>query len=121
MRNRQPERQGSRMSDRQLARAATSGRRLTVHFHNDEPLYGYLVGSDDFHWLVAHRNVSYDHQVTLVHKGSTPRIDIAPHPTLDNEDPEYAAFVRQIGAGFWSFCTDNFLPTAPATRQEQSA
>lgn len=98
------------MSDRQLARAATSGRRLTITFHTGEPITGYLVGSDDFHWLIAH--IAYagaDPQVTLVHKGSAPRIDICPYPTLDNENAEYQAFVVQIGAGFWSFCDEQYL------------
>lgn len=108
------------MSDRQLARAATSGRSLTVHFLNDEPLTGYLVGSDDFHWLVAH--IPHEHakpQVTLVHKGSAPRIDISPHPTLENEAPDYQAFAYQIGAGFWSYCDENYLGKTPSASTSQ--
>lgn len=111
----QEERQGSRMSDRQLARAATSGRRLTITLQTGDSLMGYLVGSDDFHWLIAHmRHEHAEPQVTLIHKGSTPRIDISPSPTLHNEDEDYQAFVQQIGAGFWAFCTDTFLPPNPA-------
>lgn len=85
--------------------------------HTGDTLQGYLVGSDDFHWLLAHKD-EYIPQVTLIHKGSTPRIDISPSPTLDSEDAKYQAFVRQIGAGFWSFCTDTFLP--PASKPMES-
>lgn len=110
------------MSDRQLARAATSGRSLTISFHTGDPLYGYLVGSDDFHWLVAHIDDHRDHQVTLVHKGSAPRIAISPLPTLDDEDVTFRSFVSQIGQGFWNFCNSTYLgKSAEAThpRQEQ--
>lgn len=119
------ERQGSRMSDRQLARAATSGRHLIFHFLHGEPLTGYLVGSDDFHWLVAHHEGS-QYQVTLVHKASSPRITISPSPTLANQDADYQAFVRQIGAGFWSFCDQTYFGKTPPKstskpRQEPAA
>jgi hypothetical protein len=109
------------MSDRQLARAATSGRRLTVLLHTGDSIRGYLVGSDDFHWLVAHLDPTCGPQVTLVHKGSAPRIDISPSPTLSGEDQDYQAFVKQIGAGFWSFCTETFLPTNPAAALENAS
>lgn len=113
------------MSDRQLARAATSGRRLTFHFLGGEPLYGYLVGSDDFHWLVAHTE-NNQFQVTLVHKASSPRIAISPHSTLANEDPDYQGFVKQIGEGFWRFCDETYFGKTPSKsaskpRQEPAA
>lgn len=119
---REDERQGSRMSTRQMARAATSGRLLTFRFQDSEIVEGYLVGSDDFHWLVAHQPDEKP-RISLIHKGSTYRIDISPDPELDNENDALKAFVVRIGRGFWLFCDQTYLgKTDPAnTIQEQAS
>lgn len=110
------------MSDRQLARAATSGRRLTFRLPADEAVEGYLVGSDDFHWLVAFLGDTYLPEITLIHKGSASRIDISPAPTLDDENPSYREFVTRIGRGFWLFCDKTYLgKTDPANTLEQAS
>jgi hypothetical protein len=113
------------MSDRQLARAATSGRSLTFHLNDKSHLTGYLVGSDDFHWLVAHDSWSNDYfegRLTLVHKGSATMISIAPTPTLADEGDSYQEFVNRIGGGFWAYCNKTYLgqtgPTTPTPAPE---
>jgi hypothetical protein len=61
-----------------------------------------------------------------VHKASSPRITISPHSTLTNEDPDYRAFVSQIGEGFWRFCDETYFGKTPPKktpnpRQEPAA
>lgn len=87
---------------------------------------GYLVGSDDFHWLVAVNDPdSLEYLLELVHKASAPRIRIAPQPDLHTETKTFQNFVSQIGQGFWNFCNKNYLgkhvpAEETASRQEQT-
>lgn len=99
-----------------MARAATSGRSLAFFSVGTVmPLEGYLVGSDDFHWLVVHSEED-GYPVSLVHKGSTTRITISPKPTLYAEPTEYQDRVRQIGTGFWEYCDKTYNPKPATTK-----
>lgn len=106
------------MSDRQIARAATSGRSLTFGFIGAESLTGYVVGMDDFHWLVAHHTETSKPTISLVHKGSAALITISPESDL--LDSGIKPFVERIGRGFFDFCTTTFLPPASSTLEKAS-
>ena len=95
---------------------------MTFRLPDNEGIEGYLVGSDDFHWLVAHLGDTYLPQITLVHKGSASSITISPAPTLDDETTSYQEFVTRIGRGFWLFCDKTYLgKTDPANTLEQAS
>lgn len=112
------DRQGSRMSDRQMARAATSGRRIRFAFTGLDPISGYLVGSDDFHWLVATFN-QQSPEICMVHKGSAVLITLSPDPALSNEDQDYQDFVERIGRGFFDFCDETYFSKTKAATKPQ--
>lgn len=99
------------MSDRQIAYAATSGRKVTFTVvHQEQPIVGYVVGSDDYHWLVADPSGEGDVVTTsLVHKGLAPVATISPVSTLENEPPAVRAAVEGIGRGFWLFCDREYF------------
>lgn len=99
------------MSTKQMARAAADERLVIVWFSDTETLRGFLVGMDDFHWLLAHvegRSVC----TTLVHK-TAPRIQIG-RKTLD--DLGYEAHlvdeIRSIGQSFFNYCRTTILGQA---------
>lgn len=97
------------MSSKQIARAAVKGQRIRFVFNaNIDPIHGYVVGQDDFHWLVAHLD-NNTHKITLIHKGSAALLTISPEPTLRNEDADTQAFVEKAGRGFWLWCDKNYF------------
>jgi len=105
------DRAGSAMSTKQMAYAAVAGRRLTVHIPGCPPLFGYLVGMDDFHWLVAeiHEGRPQPQVSThLVHK-SAPRIRIDHEASLSDESTAAQALVNEIGGSFFAHCQDKIL------------
>jgi hypothetical protein len=105
------DRRGSFMSDRQLARAAVDGKKITFKIIASEYSYevmGYVVGMDDYHWLVA-VPVAEGARLTLVHKGSADVINIPRDPHLNDEKPHVQEDVRAVGTDFWSFCRRNYL------------
>lgn len=72
------------MSTKQIATSVLGGRK--VNFRTLQgPIEGYVVGADDYHWLVAVVQGSGPKVIThLVHK-SAPLITLARQPTLDEE------------------------------------
>lgn len=95
---------GSEMSRKQLGRAAADGKLITFHRSEYGPVTGYLVGMDDFHWLV----VSTQQEQLLVHKGLTPSLLIHPESTLQGSTIE--SLVNEIGSAFRSYCMREFAP-----------
>lgn len=107
------------MSSKQMAYAANAGTRLTFHFA-DERIHGYLVGMDDYHWLVAEVQTSGDQDsVTthLVHKGSVRRVRIHKEDLLSAERPAVQAEINGVGGPFFAWC-EKFLSRKP---QQQDA
>ena len=97
------------MSTKQMARAGFDGSRLSFHFDREDVLNGYLVGMDDYHWLVAsvsHPNDGREQTVEthLVHKGSVARVRIHKHALLTQEPEPIKAEVESIGGAFFAFC-----------------
>jgi hypothetical protein len=84
------------MSTKQISRAAVDGRRLRFIFA-DRTIEGYVVGLDDYHWLVA----PYDSdELNLVHKGSASLVVFTAH-TLNDEDPATQERVTKVGQAYW--------------------
>jgi|SRR5882757_1653680 len=111
---------GSVMSDKQMARAAVEGRRLIFRTVAFTPLDGYVVGMDDFHWLIASPG-ELEHEpvfTTLVHK-TCPLISFTDTFLVDEPEPDRKR-IQQIGRAFWEFCAISGL-TRPTNHQESQS
>lgn len=116
-----PGRTGSSMSNRQMAYAATRGRKATFQWlrltTEDRPhrISGYVVGADDFHWLIAEPQLDHDgpedHRVVthLIAKGRCEIVTLSPEPTLEDEPPAIKVAVEELGRGFRSFCEKTYF------------
>lgn len=71
------------MSRKQLARTVADGRLVTFRFSEGGAFTGYLCGMDDYYWLVLQPEAP--HTLEILHKGSFPRISIAPESTYEEE------------------------------------
>lgn len=102
-------RAGSIMSSKQMARAAVNGNRITVLFlSSDTSVSGYVVGMDDFHWMLA---VPQQNEVetVLIHKGGPDLVRIDRVHLLSHESHWVADEVHRIGGPFFDFCERAFL------------
>lgn len=108
---------GSAMSDKQIARAAVEGQRLIFRTTAWTPLDGYVVGMDDYHWLIASIGERDTDPVftTLVHK-TCPLVSFT-DTYLADEPPEDRTVIRQIGRPFWESCMR--LGLVPATSNQE--
>jgi hypothetical protein len=108
---------GSHMSDKQMARAAVQGQRLIFRTGVEMPVEGYVVGMDDFHWLIATPSNPREPVMTvLVHK-SCPLVSFTP-VHLEDEDEEDRRIIQETGLAFWSFCQSSGLARSFSTLQE---
>jgi hypothetical protein len=90
------------MSTKQVGRAAVDTRKLRFVMNvNIDPIVGYVVGMDDYHWLVAHQPSSPPPSIALVHKGSTSYVDFT-NTFLESEDDAFQSFARKVGESFWN-------------------
>lgn len=102
----QPDRQGAAMSTKQVARAAHAG--IKIAFHTGVMDFsGYVVGSDDFHWLVASAHPTYGVYTALVHK--TCPVVVFTSDLLENEPENDREAIESIGSGFWEWCGKTYL------------
>lgn len=86
------------MSAKQISRASTDKRKLAFILSGQVPrVAGYVVGMDDYHWLVA----TGDEGLSLVHKGSAATVEFLP-AFLDTEDQPYQDYTKKIGEPFWA-------------------
>lgn len=90
------------MSTKQISRAATDGRKLAFNTMSTS-VVGYVVGMDDYHWLVM--NLISD-TLALVHKGSTPTV-IFMEEMLAGEGDDLQERVREVGQPFWDSLKEN--------------
>jgi len=118
---------GSAMSDRQMARAAVDGRLITFiqelrasYAEQDRSISGFLVGADDYHWMIVPEEFSNPEQdlpVVLVHK-SCPFVMISPSTRLSGRPKSFRTKVGEIGRGFWEHCKQAHLGYTATTPQE---
>jgi hypothetical protein len=102
----QPDRQGAAMSSKQIGRAAHAG--IKIAFHTGVlDISGYVVGSDDFHWLVTSVHPTYGVYTALVHK--TCPVVVFTSDLLEHEPEDDRAAIEAIGAGFWEWCGKTYL------------
>jgi len=90
------------MSTKQVSRAAIDNRQLRFVLNvNLEPVEGYVVGMDDYHWMIAQRSHPTALPTTaLVHKGSTAYVEFT-NMFLHSEDEQLQTFAKKVGASFW--------------------
>lgn len=101
-----PTRQGAAMSAKQIGRAAHAG--IKIAFHTGVyDISGYVVGSDDFHWLVTSVHRQYGVYTALVHKSCPVVVFTA--DLLENETEDDRVAIEAIGAGFWEWCGKTYL------------
>lgn len=108
----------SAMTDKQMGRAAAEGRRM--RFVTGVVTYeGYLVGADDFHWMVAvpASSATTADFVVMVHK-SCPSVEISTI-LLDEQPSATRQFVERIGHAYWAYCKKTYLGHTTASDQEQ--
>lgn len=110
---------GSKMSDRQMAYAATHGRKVTCTPLIGEAVTGYLVGSDDFHWLVAVPSHQDTVSTVLVHK-SAPLVRLSHEATLSDEPENVRTTIEQQGTPFWEYCHKTYFGKSDS-RQERAS
>jgi hypothetical protein len=92
-------------STKAMARAAVDGRLITFSFSEERAISGYLIGMDDFHWVIV--EMGRGPNTNLIHK-SVPHVAIG-NPNLANESEEFQKRVREMGEPFWSYCKKNYL------------
>lgn len=99
-------RQGDVMSGKQIGRAAAEGQKLAFHTGVLD-VAGYVVGSDDFHWLVAATHKEYGVYTALVHK--TCPVVVFTTSTLEEEPQMDRDVITGIGGPFWAWCERTYL------------
>lgn len=103
------DRTGSSMSNKQVAYAATTGHKITfVLAHGLGSREGYVVGMDDYHWLVAQPENDTIRK-SIISKGNTVALDLSPAPTLVDEPPAVRVAITEVGRGFWLFCDKTYF------------
>lgn len=106
---------GSAMSDKQIARAAVDGQRLIFRTGAWTPLDGYVVGMDDYHWLIASPGeLGEPVETTLVHK-TCPLVSFT-DTYLKDEPEEDRTEIERIGRSFWENCKTRLV--RPTSTQE---
>lgn len=116
-------RSGSRVSSRQMAYASVNGRKITaIYFRGDAEhcVTGYVVGMDDYHWLIADTQVwQRTHELVLLPKGRVDLIRLSPDSTLDKEPDAVREAIEKQSRGFHVWCEQNNL--LRTTSEEQTA
>jgi hypothetical protein len=115
------------MSDRQMARAAVDGRLITFvqelrssYAELDRSISGFLVGMDDYHWLIVPEDIPGEDPelpVVLVHK-SCAFVMISSSVRLSSRPESFRTKVRKIGERFWEHCKQAHLGYTATTAQE---
>jgi hypothetical protein len=107
---------GSAMSDKQIARAAVQGQRLIFRTVAFTPMDGYVVGMDDYHWLIASPGEQGEPvETTLIHK-TCPLVSFTDTYLADEPDEDRKE-IQRIGRPFWESCMR--LGLAPATSNQE--
>jgi hypothetical protein len=111
-------RSGSAMSDKQIARAAVEGQRLIFRTGAWTPVDGYVVGMDDYHWLIATVGDESTDPVstTLIHK-TCPLVSFT-DTYLADEPEEDRTVIQRIGRSFWESCVKLGLVRTTSSNQE---
>lgn len=108
------------MSDKQIARAAVNGQLLEFTTGVLMPIMGYVVGMDDYHWLVAMPSDDGEHglpvRTVLVHK-SCPLVTFHEGYLVDETEGDRQT-VRAIGRAFWDYCVTSGLTRAIPTEEQ---
>lgn len=102
-------RRGSDVSERQIAFAVRDGKAVTAMLPDGRGLRGYVIGIDDYHWVIIEPDTE---QVHLVHK-SSPVLSIAKDSTLDGEPKA----IKEACSSFRSKVTQEYFNQQPRQRK----
>lgn len=101
-----PRSAGSAVSTKQIAWAAVNERCVTFTTSVGE-YSGYVIGMDDYHWVIADPDGGGTHFKTrLIHKGLAPVVTVT-DKTLDQEIEPVVTAVTMAGSAFWSLLRKN--------------
>lgn len=100
------------MSDRQIAYSVRFGRKVTFWIVEHDEICGYVAGMDKFNYfvLVPGDDPLLPVEKFLVHKGSTPLIELHPDTTYDSEPDAIRDQLRKIISPFRNVIMSNFFP-----------
>lgn len=109
------------MSDRQIAACVRFGRKITCWILDHDEIEGYVGGMDKFNYLILVPNYAAMDDLTqgplvekyLVHKGSTPLIELHDSPTLDEEPRQIRDELMPIVRPFRNRVMAEFYPEVP--------
>lgn len=111
-------RQGSWLTERDLARSVMAGRRITFEFPTGIPrdIHGYVIGWDAYHWKV----LSFDEKLgpieRFVHKGNVAVVTLT-NTTIASEQPDHQSHYESVVAAFRErLVRDNVAPSHVARR-----
>lgn len=96
---------GSAVSSKQIAWAAVNTRLVKFSTVVGDQA-GYVIGQDDFHWIIA-VPTEVAHQTTLIHKGSAAVVTITDR-VLDSEPEPIASSITMAGSSFWMYCRSQY-------------
>lgn len=82
---------GAAVSTKQIAHAVKAERLVEVWYSPDTWFSGYIIGADDYHWIV----IDLDLGVNLVHKSGS-RLRIHPKRTIESEPQSLQSQIRQL-------------------------
>ena len=99
-------RSGSRNSSKQLAFAAVRGSLISFKPVDMEPVSGYLVGIDDYHYVVAVPDQT-SAKITLIHK-QCPFVSIGNNSDLENASIPTREFVSLVGSSFLALMREEY-------------
>lgn len=106
------------MSDKQIARAAVAGQRLIFRTVAFTPMDGYVVGTDDYHWLIASPGERGEPvEITLVHK-TCPLVSFTDTYLADEPDADRKE-IQRIGHLFWENCVRTGLVRTASNQEPQ--
>lgn len=110
------------MSSKQLAYVATAGRQIRFDFLSSGAcVIGYLVGMDDFHWMVATVDaVDATICTVLLHKGAVDMVTLTGTRVLTDEDPSAKVAIEEIGRPFFDFCERTYFGKATTPKESHS-
>jgi len=104
---------GASLSTKQIEQASLRGRLVGFKFFSTQPaheVWGYIVGMDDYHWMVASRSIDAPTPSTeqpkpvtliLLHKSKIDAVVLQTEVTLESEPVDIREAVSAVGNPYW--------------------
>jgi hypothetical protein len=115
-------RTGSFVSSKEIARASVDGRKVTFTVVGLEPVSGFVVAMDDYHWKVAVPIIQQSDdpdedlfKTVLVHK-SAPLVEVDRKPYDLRDGTPQALVLIAMSEQFWRYCNKTYFGRADTGR-----